>query len=100
MIPRIRVSGTQILTGAVVAAVLAALAIPAIVDHQRRRASRAPSSKRPAAAHASSVFRFYQENPTTLDPALASDSYSSSVVAQIYSPLVGLTSELEPTPQV
>ena len=47
-----------------------------------------------------SVFRFYQESPTTLDPALASDAYSSTVIAQIYSPLVGLTSSLEPTPQV
>ena len=46
------------------------------------------------------VFRFYQENPEALDPPLASDSYSSCVVAQIYSPLVGLTSDLEPTPQV
>jgi len=46
------------------------------------------------------VFRFYQESPTTLDPALAADAYSSTVVAQIYSPLVGLTSNLEPTPQV
>jgi len=46
------------------------------------------------------VFRFYQENPENLDPPLASDSYSSCVVAQIYSPLVGLTSDLEPTPQL
>jgi len=46
------------------------------------------------------VFRFYQENPSSLDPPRAADSYSSCVVAQIYSPLVGLTSDLEPTPQV
>ena len=46
------------------------------------------------------VFRFYQEHPETTDPPLAADSYSSCVVAQIYSPLVGLTSNLEPTPQV
>ena len=46
------------------------------------------------------IFRFYQEAPTTLDPALAADAYSSTVIAQIYSPLVGLTSNLEPTPQV
>jgi ABC-type transport system substrate-binding protein len=46
------------------------------------------------------VFRFFQENPTNLDAALASDAYSSTVIAQIYSPLVGLTSNLEPTPQV
>ncbi|TMQ63171.1 MAG: ABC transporter substrate-binding protein [Candidatus Eisenbacteria bacterium] len=45
------------------------------------------------------VFRFFQENPTNLDAALASDAYSSTVIAQIYSPLVGLTSSLEPTPQ-
>jgi oligopeptide transport system substrate-binding protein len=46
------------------------------------------------------VFRFFQETPNTLDPALASDAYSCTVIAQIYSPLVGLTSNLEPTPQV
>lgn len=55
------------------------------------------SAVRPAAP---SVFWFCQESPTTLDPALASDAYSSTVIAQIYSPLVGLTSSLEPTPQV
>ncbi len=46
------------------------------------------------------VFRFFQESPSTLDPGLAADAYSSTVIAQIYSPLVGLTSNLEPTPQV
>jgi len=46
------------------------------------------------------IFRFFQETPNTLDPALASDAYSCTVIAQIYSPLVGLTSSLEPTPQV
>jgi len=46
------------------------------------------------------VFRFYQEYPHTLDPAHAADSYSSGVVAQIYSPLIGMTSDLEPTPQL
>ena len=55
---------------------------------------------RGAESNGPTVFRFYQENPETLDPPLASDSYSSCVVAQIYSPLVGLTSDLEPTPQV
>lgn len=46
------------------------------------------------------VFRFYQEFPHTLDPAHAADAYSSEVVAQIYSPLIGMTSDLEPTPQL
>jgi peptide/nickel transport system substrate-binding protein/oligopeptide transport system substrate-binding protein len=45
-------------------------------------------------------FRFYQEYPHTLDPARSADSYSAGVIAQIYSPLVGLTSDLEPTPQL
>jgi len=53
----------------------------------------------PAPASEPTVFRFFQENPTNLDAALASDAYSSTVIAQIYSPLVGLTSSLEPTPQ-
>ncbi|MEK7347255.1 MAG: ABC transporter substrate-binding protein, partial [Candidatus Eisenbacteria bacterium] len=46
------------------------------------------------------VFRFYQEFPHTLDPAHAADAYSAGVVAQIYSPLIGMTSDLEPTPQL
>jgi oligopeptide transport system substrate-binding protein len=54
----------------------------------------------PAPPTEPTVFRFFQESPTNLDAALASDAYSSTVIAQIYSPLVGLTSNLEPTPQV
>jgi peptide/nickel transport system substrate-binding protein/oligopeptide transport system substrate-binding protein len=101
MAPRLRLSGAQILAGSVFVAVALALAVPAIVDHNRRKgAPRKVAAGHPPAAHAASVFRFYQEDPNTLDPALASDSYSSSIVAQIYSPLVGLTSDLEPTPQV
>ncbi len=46
------------------------------------------------------VFRYFSEQPGTLDPALAADAYSSIVIAQIFSPLVGLTSDLEPIPQV
>jgi ABC-type transport system substrate-binding protein len=53
----------------------------------------------PQAPSAPTVFRFFQENPTALDAARASDAYSCTVIAQIYSPLVGLTSNLEPTPQ-
>ncbi len=46
------------------------------------------------------VFRYFNEQPGSLDPALAADAYSSIVIAQIFSPLVGLTSDLEPVPQV
>lgn len=46
------------------------------------------------------VFTYYQEQPQTLDPASATDAYSAAVVSQINSPLVGLTSSLEPTPMV
>ena len=101
MTPRIRLSGAQLLTGAVFLAVVAALAVPALVERERRKGSeRSEKAKHRPAAHAATTFRFYQEDPSTLDPALASDSYSSSIVAQIYSPLVGLTSDLEPTPQI
>lgn len=100
MAPRLRLSGAQILSASVFVAVVLALAIPAIVEHGRRGISSREPERRPSGGRAASVFRFYQEDPTTLDPALASDSYSSSIVAQIYSPLVGLTSDLEPTPQV
>jgi ABC-type transport system substrate-binding protein len=60
----------------------------------------AQTESAPAAPSEPKVFRFFQESPRTLDPGLASDAYSSTVIAQIYSPLVGLTSNLEPTPQV
>ncbi len=46
------------------------------------------------------ILRYFSEQPGSLDPALASDAYSSLVIAQIFSPLVGLTSDLEPVPQV
>lgn len=46
------------------------------------------------------VFRYYSEQLSTLDPALASDAYASIVIAQIFSPLVALTSDLEPIPQI
>ena len=102
MTPRLRPTGAQLLTGGVLAAVVIAIAVPAVVDQyfSATRRSERGRSKASAAHAARSTFRFYQEMPSTLDPALASDSYSSSIVAQIYSPLVGLTSELEPTPQV
>ena len=91
-------------------AVVLAIAVPVAL---KRAPNPTPRSEHPGpsadlgASHGSSgddaephVFRFYQESPTTLDPALASDAYSCTVIAQIYSPLVGLTSSLEPTPQV
>jgi peptide/nickel transport system substrate-binding protein/oligopeptide transport system substrate-binding protein len=91
-------------------AIIAALIVVALavaVPTALKNAPREPqpqtkdSNKNPSArSNGPTVFRFYQENPASLDPPLASDSYSSCVVAQIYSPLVGLTSDLEPTPQV
>jgi oligopeptide transport system substrate-binding protein len=100
MAPRLRLSGAQILSGSVFLAVVLALAVPAIVERGRGRIPPREAARQPLRARAASVFRFYQEDPSTLDPALASDSYSASIVAQVYSPLVGLTSDLEPTPQV
>jgi oligopeptide transport system substrate-binding protein len=46
------------------------------------------------------IFTYYQEQPQTLDPASATDAYSAAIVSQINSPLVGLTSNLEPTPML
>lgn len=102
MAPRSRIFGPHLLVIATILAVLLAIGIPIVVDHKRapkrpHRVDTPPPSRIPDAP---SVFRFYQESPSTLDPALAADSYASCVVAQLYSPLVGLTSELEPTPQV
>jgi oligopeptide transport system substrate-binding protein len=83
----------------VLLAIVGALALPALNRGTRAPDANGPPSRRgePSAPH---VFRFYQENPTTIDPGLASDAYASTVIAQVYSPLVGLTSNLEPTPQV
>lgn len=105
MTPIHRGSGAKTLVLAALAAVGLAVAIPVAL---RRLPAPAPPEPQgmneqtgPAGGSSSpSIFRFYQENPETMDPPLASDSYSSAVVAQIYSPLVGLTSDLEPTPQV
>lgn len=101
---RFKISGAQLLVTSALFAVVLAIALPVVVG---RLKGTAPYSKHarfpiPPSHHANkpAVFRVYQENPNTLDPALASDSYSSCVIAQIYSPLVGLTSDLEPTPQV
>jgi peptide/nickel transport system substrate-binding protein/oligopeptide transport system substrate-binding protein len=86
---------------------LAAVALPSVLRHQsgapleQGRPDRATSpSVAPVLRSGPNVFRFYQEFPHSLDPAHAADSYSSEVVAQIYSPLVGMTSDLEPTPQL
>lgn len=94
-----------------VLALLAAVALPSVLRHHgpgapESRPQGTPFGAREVAPTPSTsggspnVFRFYQEYPHTLDPAHASDSYSSEVVAQIYSPLVGMTSDLEPTPQL
>lgn len=84
-----------------VALLLLAVALPTVLRKP------APADIGPGAvsggsgsAAAPRVFRFYQEYPHTLDPARSADSYSAGVIAQIYSPLVGLTSDLEPTPQL
>ncbi len=84
--------------------ILAALATPRLRAPSRESesgfAGLAPGAAIEAAASGPHVFRYFSEQPGTLDPALASDAYSSIVIAQIFSPLVGLTSDLEPVPQV
>jgi peptide/nickel transport system substrate-binding protein/oligopeptide transport system substrate-binding protein len=100
--------GGRFVTLGAVVLLLVAVAIPAAL----RRSGGGPSDgapvpaadpnsgAEPGAAPSPRVFRFYQEYPHTLDPARSADSYSAGVIAQIYSPLVGLTSDLEPTPQL
>jgi len=107
--------GPRALAMAGVLALALAVAVPVIMQRSARMpAGSVPSGSSvsrvapggpggpgaPAVPGAPRVFRFYQENPSSLDPGLAADAYSSTVIAQIYSPLVGLTSNLEPTPQV
>jgi len=103
--------GPRTIAFAAVAAILLAVALPAVILNVRTPkeapAPPTPQPSQPPTQEATSslppaptVFRFFQERPQNLDPALASDAYSCTVIAQIYSPLVGLTSDLEPTPQV
>ena len=86
---------------------LLAVALPSVWRHRqaaegmaRPTKGAAPPSVAPTRSAGPNVFRFYQEFPHTLDPARAADAYSSEVIAQIYSPLIGMTSDLEPTPQL
>ena len=98
--------GPRLLALAALAVVILAIAVPTALKRQndsnpdRSPAGGSAVDDPTGAATGPKIFRFYQESATSLDPALASDSYSSTVIAQIYSPLVGLTSDLEPTPQV
>jgi peptide/nickel transport system substrate-binding protein/oligopeptide transport system substrate-binding protein len=101
---RYRITGAQLLVGSALVAVVLAISLPVLVE---RLGGHAPAHNKsrfpiPPSHHPNTpaVFRVYQEHPNTLDPALAADSYASCVIAQIYSPLVGLTADLEPTPQV
>ncbi|HYQ95938.1 MAG TPA: ABC transporter substrate-binding protein [Candidatus Eisenbacteria bacterium] len=96
--------GPVAITAALVLLVVASIAAPRLrgrSPQERRGESVYGPSPGPSEAHATpQVFRYFSEQPGTLDPALASDAYSSIVIAQIFSPLVGLTSDLEPVPQV
>jgi len=90
-----------VITTALVLVIVAALAAPKLRGPQHRggatdslRALQSGIPSRPK------VFRYFNEAPGTLDPALAADAYASIVIAQIFSPLVALTSDLEPSTQV
>jgi len=92
------------ITAALVLIIAGALASPRVRGHAPGQGngsaeigSEAVRSDQPQGPQ---VFRYYSEQPATLDPALASDAYSSIVIAQIFSPLVGLASDLEPVPQM
>ena len=94
-----------LITAALVAIIAGAIAAPRLRGPwPGLKESRGPSGQNSegpeALASGTQVFRYYSERLGTLDPALASDAYSSIVIAQIFSPLVGLTSDLEPVPQV
>lgn len=98
-----KLDGRVVAVVAVLAVLILAIAVPAAWKHRESNppvASSPDSVAQNPAFSEPKTFRFYQESPTSLDPALASDAYSSTIIAQIYSPLVGLTSDLEPTPQV
>ena len=94
------------ITAVLVLIIVAALAAPRLPGNKSERAgSSGPQGSDESGAQAPpsagpQVFRYYSEQLGTLDPALAADAYSSIVIAQIFSPLVGLTSDLEPVPQL
>lgn len=92
------------ITAALVLVIVAALAAPRLRGPSPERsgstATDSPREVRSGAPSKPRVFRYFNEAPGTLDPALAADAYASIVIAQIFSPLVGLTSDLEPIPQV
>jgi peptide/nickel transport system substrate-binding protein/oligopeptide transport system substrate-binding protein len=87
-----------------------AVALPRLAPQPKNAA--APSAPAPAAAPTHTpdaepaeppgprIFTYFQEQPASLDPARATDAYSAAIVSQVNSPLVGLTSSLEPTPAV
>ncbi|MGH7682557.1 MAG: hypothetical protein ACRENN_11305, partial [Candidatus Eiseniibacteriota bacterium] len=87
--------GPRTIAFAAVAAILLAVALPAVILNVRTpKETPAPPLSQPAPAPqeetsslppAPKVFRFFQERPQNLDPALASDAYSCTVIAQIYS---------------
>ena len=91
------------ITAALVLIIVGAVAAPQFLGLPPRAptltedAGDSPGEARPGRRE---VFRYYSEPLGSLDPALASDAYASIVIAQIFSPLVGLTSDLEPVPQV
>src|SRR5262245_7834100 len=86
--------------GIIVFGIVASIAIPRLTSRAPDHGMGAGSGDAGGGAAGPRVFRYYLEAPGTLDPGLAADAYSSLVVSQIYSPLVGLTSDLEPTPQL
>ena len=101
--------GPRTIAFSAIAALLLGIALPAVILNRPSRAPHETPAPVPVPPvqevstlppPAPKIFRFFQETPQNLDPGLASDAYSSTVIAQIYSPLVGLTSDLEPTPQV
>ena len=90
-----------LITAALVLIVVGALAAPRLRAPKPESGGSNPDETRDETSrHGHQIFRYYIEQPGTLDPALAADAYSSMVIAQIFSPLVGLTSDLEPIPQM
>jgi len=87
-----------IITAALVLIILGAIAAPQFLGLPPRAPDLPDPVDSSTEAHSGrrEVFRYYSEPLGSLDPALASDAYASIVIAQIFSPLVGLTSDLEP----
>ena len=110
MSPSLRNARLGLAAGGALLLIALAVALPRVGEHHPKVPAPGPDAPAGGAADEGSapasepagprVFTTFQEQPQSFDPATATDAYSAAICSQINSPLIGLTSSLEPTPQV